>query len=110
MTIPIWPYHRRKAEPLTPWVKQLATLTDDPATPFPALRDHIRAGLESVEVADQGAALMVARGIAVAMYHETGDGSAMECLDRLDWPGFLDAWERGEELMENTVESTARPP
>lgn len=93
----------RKRKPASAWLDTFVQLTDDDDTDFPAMRDHMRLGLESMEVTDRGAALVAAQGIARAMSEEIGDSTALECLARADYPGFIDAWERGQILYEQTV-------
>ena len=94
---------------MSSWLKTFVILSDAPDTPHDVMRDHIRQGLETRDVGDQAAAVVAARGIAESIRVETGDCTAFDCMDRYDWPGFIAAWDRAEDLYANTVEGQIKP-
>ena len=107
----MWRLWRRKSK-FNSWTKRFVKLSDDPDTPGAVMRSHIRQGLDSNDINTHGAAMLSAMGIARGIHEQTGDGTAIECMNRYDYPGFLEAWERAEFLDAQTVEgrlATGRP-
>ena len=101
----MWRLWRRKSK-FNPWTRRFVKLSDDPNTPSAVMRSHIRQGLYSTDLEDQGAAATVCMGIARAIHEQTGDGAAIECINRYDFTGFLEAWEKAEIQDGQTVEGS----